>query len=288
MSILQLISSDAFITLNKEMIKAVGLEEAIMLGELASEYDYWQKRDGLTEDGYFFTTVENVEDKTTLSDYKQRKCLKNLQEVGLISVSIRGIPAKRYVKLDEEKIGNIFKNKDSKNLRASSKEIKELVPEKLESNNNIINNNITNNNINNEETSSSPEKKSTDTKPSSKRKSRKDQLVEYVQATTFAEETKETLFKWIFQIGLKGNVTVAQLRDMLKKIWNDCSGNETLVREAINNSYLNNWFGFYAPKKQGNFVEKKPSNNLTLGNNKNPAQLNAQGSKTKLHPTMVF
>lgn len=286
MSILKLISSDAFITLNKEIIKAVGLEEAIMLGELASEYDYWQKRQGLTDDGYFFSTVENVEDKTTLSDYKQRRCLKNLQELGLVSVSVRGIPAKRYIKLDEQNITNIFKSKESKNLRASSKEIQELELEKPKGNNNISNNNITNNNINIEETSSSPDKKSSSS--SSKRKSRKDQLVEYVNTTSFAQETKETLFKWIFQIGLKGNVTVDQLRDMLKKIWNDCSGNELLVREAVNNSYLNNWFGFFAPKKSGDFSEKKSSNHLTLDSNKNPVQPNAQGSKPNLHPTMVF
>ena len=141
---------------------------------------------------------------------------------------------------------------------------------------------------NNGETSSPTVKKSSSDNSSSKRKSRKDQLVEYVHATAFTEETKDTLFKWIFQIGLKGNVTVDQLKDMLKKIWNECSGNELLVREAINNSYLNNWFGFFAPKKSGNFSENKPSNHLTLGNNKTPAQPNAQGSKPKLHPTMIF
>lgn len=148
-----------------------------------------------------------------------------------------------------------------------------------------INNNIdTNINNNNDETSSSPENKSS----SSKRKSRKDQLVEYVNSTSFAQETKDMLFKWIFQIGLKGNVTVDQLRDMLKNIWYECSGNELLVKESIQNSYLNNWFGFYPPKKSTNSSEKKSSNHLTLSNNKMPAQPVAQGDKPKLHPTLVF
>lgn len=48
MNVLKLIASDSFITVNKELIKKVGLEEAIILGELASELDYWTKNNGLT------------------------------------------------------------------------------------------------------------------------------------------------------------------------------------------------------------------------------------------------
>lgn len=70
MTLLKLIASDSFITVNKEIIKKVGLEEAIILGELISELDYWTKNNGLTEDGYFFSTIENIEEKTTLSGHK--------------------------------------------------------------------------------------------------------------------------------------------------------------------------------------------------------------------------
>ena len=70
MSLLKLIASDSFITVNKELIKKVGLEEAIILGELVSELDYWTKNKGLNEYGYFLSTIENIEDKTTLSGHK--------------------------------------------------------------------------------------------------------------------------------------------------------------------------------------------------------------------------
>ena len=108
MNILQLIASDSFITLNKALIKKIGLEEAIMLGELASEFDYWSKRDGLTEDGYFFSTVENIEDKTTLTDYKQRRILNTLKEMEVLDTSLRGLPSKRYIKLNEAGILKLF------------------------------------------------------------------------------------------------------------------------------------------------------------------------------------
>jgi hypothetical protein len=116
MGVLQLLSSDNFIAVNKDLAKAVGLDEAIMLGELASEYNYYEAQ-GMLTDGYFFSTVDNVEDKTTLSDYRQRKALKNLQAAGLLVVVRKGAPAKRYIMLNEDRISAIFQNKSSKNSR---------------------------------------------------------------------------------------------------------------------------------------------------------------------------
>lgn len=109
-----------------------------------------------------------------------------------------------------------------------------------------------------------------------KRLSLKDQLVNYINELDYEKSTKDILFKWIFTIGLPRKVRLEQLKDMLKQIWELAEDNETVVRESINNSYLNNWFGFYLPKKQGNSSETKPSNNLTFGNNKNPALTDAR------------
>lgn len=205
----------------------------MILGELASEYDYWSKAKGLTEDGYFFSTIENIEDKTTLSEHKQRKALKTLEEHGLIKVSVRGMPAKRYVKINEAKLFEIFEDKPINNSSASSEKIDEPVLENLSGNDNIANNNNINKNIVKEPVKTG-------------RKSRKDQITEYVDGLEYLPETKDILYKWIFQIGLAKGVTVNQLQDMLKQLWEDCNNNEYVVREAIKKSYLNNWFGFYA------------------------------------------
>ena len=144
MGILQLISTSNFITVNKDLIKELGLEEAIMLGELASEYDYWNNKNEI-EDGYFYSTIENIEEKTTLTAYKQRKCLEYLRFRGIIDIQIRGIPAKRYIKINEEKVIEIFNNKLLKNLTTGCKKISQLEVKKLNGNNNIINNNINKN-----------------------------------------------------------------------------------------------------------------------------------------------
>ena len=141
MTILNLISNNNFITLNKDLIKAIGLEEAILLGELASEYDYWKKQE-LLENGYFYSTIENIEEHTTLSEYKQRKALNSLKDQGLIDIKIKGLPAKRFIKINEEQVLEKLKINTLKNLRTSSEKIKELVPEKLKGNKNINNKNI--------------------------------------------------------------------------------------------------------------------------------------------------
>lgn len=75
--------------------------------------------------------------------------------------------------------------------------------------------------------------------------SKKDQLLEYINSMQFTEETKEALRKWVFAIGLNKGVTVDQLRDMLSNVWESAHKDETIVRDAINQSYLNQWFGFY-------------------------------------------
>lgn len=136
MNVLQLIASSSFVVVNKQLVKELGLEEALMLGELASEYSYWLDREELTDDGYFYSTVENVEDNTGLSDYKQRKALNSLKQKGLVDVDLRGLPAKRFVKIFEEQLLKLFENKISKNLRTDTQKIKELELKNFDINNN--------------------------------------------------------------------------------------------------------------------------------------------------------
>ena len=92
---------------------------------------------------------------------------------------------------------------------------------------------------------------------SSKRTSRKEQLLSYVGDLDYTEETKDALLKWIFQIGIGRGVTVNQLQDMLKDIW-DKYDDENLVRESIKESYLKNWFGFFPLKNTVAHPQDKP------------------------------
>lgn len=89
------------------------------------------------------------------------------------------------------------------------------------------------------------EKKAAEEKP--KRISKKEQLVDYVNGLEFNGETKDTLFKWLFSIGLPKGISIEQLACKLSDLDKACNGAEDLMHQAIKNSYLNGWFGFFKP-----------------------------------------
>ena len=61
MSILKLIASENYITVNKTLIKELGLEEAVLFGALCSEYELWKSQHKL-KDNKFYCTVERIEE----------------------------------------------------------------------------------------------------------------------------------------------------------------------------------------------------------------------------------
>lgn len=144
MEIIDLLANDNYIIANKQIAQMYGLEEAVLLGELASEYRYWKKRNEL-KDGYFYSTIENVKEHTTLSDKKQRAAITNLKTAGIIAVKLMGIPAKRYIKINEEQLFLILTGKSLQDSTASFAEIANLdTPERQGNNNNSNSNNNSN------------------------------------------------------------------------------------------------------------------------------------------------
>ena len=119
-----LLSSTAFIILNKELARQVGLKEAILLADLISKEEYFISK-GMT-DGWFFNTESNIEADTTLNPYHQRKCIKNLKKHQIIETKRKGIPAKQYFKINEFQVMQILNNllvKDSTTIN-KNKEIR--------------------------------------------------------------------------------------------------------------------------------------------------------------------
>lgn len=103
-SLLQLISTDDHIVVSKKLARRLSLNESVILGELITEYLYHESHNILTEDDYFYCTVENLEQNVFLNEFFQRKAIKHLCEEGLITVEKRGMPAKRYIRLNKDRI----------------------------------------------------------------------------------------------------------------------------------------------------------------------------------------
>ena len=97
--IYDLIRADGSIVINKNLIFSLGMNEAIIYTELIAKYNYFNTRERLTEDGYFFNTVYNLLLDTCIGEKAQRTAIKNLKGFGLIDFRVKGIPPKRYFKV---------------------------------------------------------------------------------------------------------------------------------------------------------------------------------------------
>jgi len=134
-----LLSSSAFLIVNKQLAKQVGLKGAVLLADLISKEEYFIAN-GMT-DGWFFNTAKNIEEDTCLTSHQQRKAIKNLKELGIIETKVVGIPAKQHFKIIENKMLSYF--------NTSCEESAKLVVKKTQTINKNNNNNNNKNNISN-------------------------------------------------------------------------------------------------------------------------------------------
>ena len=101
MNVLKMIGSTSFLMANKEIIRFTDIETAILYSDLAGAQDYWSERNE-SPDGYFYRTQNEIELNTTLSSKVQLRCLRLLEEKGLIKTKLKGLPAKKYFCIDSD------------------------------------------------------------------------------------------------------------------------------------------------------------------------------------------
>lgn len=176
-NILQVLRSNGSIIINKNLARNIGINETILYSELASKYLYFKNKDQLTEDGYFFNTIDNMEFDSCLSEGQQRRALIKLINIGLIKLKYTGIPKKRYFKIvDDMTLLNqlLSQNNSYIDVKTTDKEITKLSA--------LYNNTKSNNNKNNtkkinigvsKETPLNNENKDSSGKSSSKKKETK-------------------------------------------------------------------------------------------------------------------
>lgn len=124
----ELLAHDNYCVFNKCIARALkNLHAAVLLGELVNEYKYFKSNNLLDEEGMFFSTVENIEQNISLNDYEQRKALQVLKDVGIVETKQKGLPARRFIKLNSSSILKL--------ICASSLSAGEQDLQRLESNN---------------------------------------------------------------------------------------------------------------------------------------------------------
>ena len=256
MNILSLLASDNYIVINRDLLKKYGINVALMLCELASEYNYFDQS-GKLEDGMFYSTIDNINERTGLSKYQQSEALKVLDKIGIVKSVVKGIPAKRFFKIDVEELV-----KQIVNISPSScKEIGKLDGEKVETKNN---NKKVLNKSNNLKDKESKKEDNNNTQiehveKSTCRKKKKtisydEQIAEY----TGNEELQNALKAFLqMRSFIKKPMTEYALKLMLKKL--DELGNTDDVKIAIlNQSITHNWQGIFPLKDEYTKQEKQP------------------------------
>ena len=147
-----LLSSSAFLIVNKQLAKQVGLKGAVLLADLISKEEYFMAN-GMT-DGWFFNTAKNIEEDTCLTSHQQRKAIKRLKDLGIIETKVIGVPAKQHFKIMEAKLLSYFNTSCEetaklvvKKTQTSCKESEQLEVKKTQTINKNNNKNNNNNNI---------------------------------------------------------------------------------------------------------------------------------------------
>lgn len=87
---------------NRPIAHALGLAAAVVYAALISKYEYYYKHNMLGEDGFFYSTIADLEESTSMGKCQQSNAIKVLTDAGLVEVCRRGMPAKRYFRVRDE------------------------------------------------------------------------------------------------------------------------------------------------------------------------------------------
>lgn len=125
-SIKNLLMSSNYYALNKTLVRNLGIETAFFLTTLV------EADETLADDeGWFYQTSKTLEEITGLSNHKQSKCIEQLISLGILVQKNKGVPMKRYFKLNYEQIlislnTRIEKSSNQDLKKVKSKSLKNL------------------------------------------------------------------------------------------------------------------------------------------------------------------
>lgn len=219
MGVLQLLAGDNFITYNKVVARAYGVQSAILLGALCSYQNSFKNQE-------FYKEQWKISEDTCLSVYEIQQALKVLKSNGIVEIKKRGLPAVNYYRVVEVKLSKI--------LTTCDEEFRSLEVEKLDHNiNNTINNNTNNNNSIKE------------------RKKDNNNYDEIIEANVISPDIKEALYDFIkMRTMIKKPMTDRALELLINRLKKMSGGSVELSVAMLHQSIRNNWQDVYEVKQE--------------------------------------
>ena len=246
-AIAKLLSTDGFIQVNKTLIKKVGLHEAILIGELCAEYNYWDEQ-GKLEDGYFYSTRDNIEENTGLSEHYQRKALSHLYELGIILIEKKGLPAKNYYKIDFNILLSVIETSSCQRCRQQDAESVQ------------INNNKQEKQVNKNTSKEVLQNFSFGNKQKPKKDNLYTKCVQLIDSYDFScwGHIREQLIDYLnFRLSVKDKPLYTNMwKGMLNKLANLCVDDISKYEQVIQYSLERGYLSFYEPSNYSSAKSK--------------------------------
>lgn len=107
--IFDIINPTNTLCMSRPLTHIIGALETMVYGALLSKFSYY-KKNNMLDDGWFYSTIPDLYESTSLSAFKQKRCIMTLESFGLIETKNRGLPARRSFRIinDTELISNLI------------------------------------------------------------------------------------------------------------------------------------------------------------------------------------
>lgn len=108
---LNLFNSGNSISVNRPLAHALGVNAAIVYGALLGKHLYYLQHDMLKEGGWFYSTIADLQESTSLTRRQQERGIDTLVRNELIETGVKGLPARRYFRIIERTLENVVNDK---------------------------------------------------------------------------------------------------------------------------------------------------------------------------------
>ncbi|AXH71816.1 hypothetical protein HOT76_gp39 [Eggerthella phage PMBT5] len=227
MGIIDILASGNYITYNKVIAKKLGIDEAIVFGEMCSKQAIYGE--------CFFIQMDRIMEDTCLTEYRVRNAIKSLKSCGIITVSKKGVPAKNYYSVCQDEVIDMLNLHQTSSIKfdrtgydkfGSTSDVEsDSAKEKtrIEDKNRI------------QTTSSAIVEKSNDTAES------------VIEASSFSDAVKASLREFAEYREERKQPLTAKAAEKAINVLRSFPDDETRIK-SIDQSILNNWRGLFDVK----------------------------------------
>ncbi len=89
MKILERLNPNNTVSFNRPIAHALGLGAAVVYSALIAKQVYYEQREMLDSEGFFYSTIADLEESTSLSKRQQSSAINALVEAGLVECEKR-------------------------------------------------------------------------------------------------------------------------------------------------------------------------------------------------------